>query len=323
MNKKNLILLLCALGGVTTFFVYQKYTSISKPKTRFTIGILQTASHPALDAARDGFIEELQKTLGNDVSFSIRNGQGSIANIHTIAQQFHHDKNIQSIFAIATPAVQAISTIEKNKPIFIAAVTDPQTLGLIHPITNVCGTNDMIDVSGEIMLLTKLLPKAQTVGLLYNNGELNSITLANLMRQALKEHNLTPIDFAVTSESDLPTAAQIAFTKVDLVLAPTDNMVASSITLLVSLADKNKKPLIVSDNMLVSNGALASKGVDYKQSGKQTAQIAYQVLVHNKKPYELPIEQAKSDKVFVNTKVATLLNVTIPDSLKYDIVLVE
>lgn len=322
MNKKNSTLLLAAVGMITIIFISLKKFSASKPKTRFTIGILQTASHPALDAARDGFIEELQKLLGDDVSFSVRNGQGSIANIHTIAQQFHHDKNIQSIFAIATPAVQAISTIEKNKPIFIAAVTDPQTLGLIHPITNVCGTNDMIDVSGEITFLTKLLPKAQTVGLLYNNGELNSITLANLMRQTLKEHHLTPIDFAITSESDLPTAAQVAFAKTDVILAPTDNMVASSITLLASLADKNKKPLIVSDNMLIKNGALASKGVDYKESGKQTAQIAYEVLVHNTKPYNLPIQQAKSDKVLVNKKVANLLNVTISESLKQDIVFV-
>jgi len=320
MNKKNLILLLST--GIITFFIYLKHTSISKPKTRFSIGILQTASHPALDAARDGFIEELQKTMGNDISFVICNGQGSISNIHTIAQQFHHDKNIQSIFAIATPAVQAITTIEKSKPIFIAAVTDPQTLGLVHSTTNVCGTKDMVDVAEEINLITELLPHAQTIGLLYNNGELNSITLANLMRQTLKEHHLTPIDFAITSESDLPTAAQVAFAKADVILAPTDNMVASSITLLASLADKNKKPLIVSDNTLIKNGALASKGVDYKESGKQTAQIAYEVLVHNTKPYNLPIQQAKSDKVLVNKKVANLLNVTISESLKQDIVFV-
>lgn len=321
MNKKNLILLLSA--GIITFFIYLKHTSISKPKTRFTIGILQTASHPALDAARDGFIEELQKTIGNDISFVIRNGQGSISNIHTIAQQFHHDKNIQSIFAIATPAVQAITTIEKSKPIFIAAVTDPQTLGLVHPTTNVYGTKDMIDVAGEINLITELLPYAQTIGLLYNNGELNSITLANLMRQTIKEYNLTPIDFAVSSESDLPTAAQIAFTKADVILTPTDNMVASSITLLASLAEKNTKPLVVSDNMLVQNGALASRGVDYKESGKQTAQIAYQVLIDDKKPYELPIEQAKSDKIFINKNVATSLNVIIPDSFISDVVFIE
>lgn len=321
MNKKNITLLSIFIIAVTAIVCLKQNTK-TKSKTRFTVGILQTASHPALDAARDGFIEELQETIGQDISFVVRNGQGSIANIHTIAQQFHHDKNIQTIFAIATPAVQAITTIEKSKPIFIAAVTDPQALGLIHPTTNVCGTKDMIDVSEEFDMIKKLLPQAQTVGLLYNNGELNSITLANLMRKVAKEHNLTPIEFAVSSESDLPAAAQIAFFKTDIVLTPTDNMVASSITMLAALANKNKKPLIVSDNMLVKEGALASRGVDYKESGKQTAQIAYQVLINDQKPHSLSIEQAKSDKVFINTKVATSLNITIPESFKNNIVFV-
>lgn len=323
MNKKKSLLLFCALSIIIICFMYLKQSSRSQPNTRFTIGILQTASHPALDAVKDGFVQELQKTIGKDISFVVRNGQGSIANIHTIAQQFHHDKNIQSIFAIATPAVQAITTIEKSKPIFIAAVTDPESMNLVHPTTNVCGTTDMIDVPGEIHMLTNLLPDAQTVGLLYNNGELNSVTLARIMRTELEKNNIAVTEFAVTNESDLPTAAQIAFTKVDVILTPTDNMVASSITLLASLAEKNKKPLIVSDNMLVKNGALASRGVDYKECGTQTAQIAHQVLINHKKPHDLSIEQGFSDKICINKNVATFLNVTIPESLLKDVVFIK
>ncbi|MDR3550491.1 MAG: ABC transporter substrate-binding protein [Candidatus Babeliales bacterium] len=322
MKRINILLMISVMGAIIVSFIIFKPTSKINKKTRYTIGIVQTASHPALDAVREGFIEELKKSIGSDVSFIIRNGEGSIANIATIAQQFHNDKNINGIFAIATPAAQAIATVEQNRPIFIAAVTDPQALGLIHPTTNVTGTKDMIDISAQIDMLVKLLPNAKTVGLIYNNGEVNSIAFVNIMRTELKNRGLMPIDFAVSSESDLPTAAQMAFLKSDVVLAPTDNMVASSIALLASLAHKNKKPLIVSDNMLVEYGALASRGVDYKESGKQTAQIAHHVLIEGKKPHEIAIQQAKSNKIYINKNSLTTLKLSIPESLNNHSILV-
>ena len=327
MKKINAYAVLISLMGaaciiIIGLFIFSPVSKVDK-KIQYKIGILQTASHPALDAARDGFMEELKKSMGSDVSFVIKNGEGSIANIHTIAQQFRNNSTISGIFAIATPAAQAMATVEQNKPIFIAAVTDPYALGLIHATTNVCGATDMIDVTAEIDMLTQLVPNAQTVGLIYNNGEVNSVAVVNIMRTELNKRGLTVVDFAVSSESDLPTAAQMAFLKSDVVLTPIDNMVALSITLLASLAHKNKKPLIVSDNMLVTYGALAARGVDYKESGKQVAEIAYRVLVGGQKPYEIPIATAQSDAIYVHKKVLDALALSIPHSLESHVVCVE
>lgn len=320
-NTKTIIITSVIIALVASFMLFKRSIKTNK-NARFRIGILQTASHPALDAARDGFVEEAKKDLNNDVEFVIRNGEGSVANIHTIAQQLHNDANIQSIFAIATPAAQAMATVEKEKPIFIAAVTDPNALGLIYPTTNVCGTKDMINVAAEIDMLIALLPQAKTVGLLYNNGEINSVTVVKQMRAELEAKGLTVLDFAVNSESDLPTAADWAFLKADVVLAPTDNMVASSISLISSLAQKYNKPLIVSDNMLVTYGPLASRGVDYKESGRQAARIAHKVLVEHKKPSEVPIEQATSDKIYINRHILTTLGLAVPESLQEQVVFV-
>lgn len=320
MKKINVAIFFVVISVVGVIFYFLKKNKNKYSEQQMYIGVLQTASHPALDATRDGFIEELTKLMGKDVSFVVRNGQGSVANIHTIAKQFHNDQNISTIFAIATPATQAIATIENSKPIFFATVTDIKALELSPFMTNICGCQDMIDVPETVKMLVALLPKAQTVGLIYNNGELNSVALVKMMHSELRKHGLNVLDFAVIAETELPTAAQMAFIKSDVVLAPTDHMVASSITLLSSIAHQNKKPLIVCDNLLVKYGALASRGIDFKEGGKQTAHMAYQVLVHNKQPNELPIEQAKSDKIYINKNVADDLNITIPESLGVDIV---
>ena len=85
---------------------------------------------------------------------------------------------------------------------------------------------------------------------------------------------------------------------------------------------KHKKPLIVSDNILVTFGALAARGVDYKANGKQAAQIAYEVIIEGKKPYDLPIEQAKSEKIVINQTTLTRIGLTIPHELQKHVVLV-
>lgn len=320
--KKSIVIITIALAILTSFFLFKNSKNRSE-KALYTIGILQTASHPALDAARNGFIDELKTLTGDGVDFVIYNAEGSISQAYTIAQRFHANKDINAFFTIATPATQAMSSVEKERPIVIAAVTDPAAMGLVYPETNVCGTKDMIDVKGEIDLLVQLAPQAKTVGLLYTSGESNSVILVNVMRKELEARGLTAVDFAITNESDVQAVVESACRKVDVLLAPTDNIVASTIGFIVALTMKCNKPLMVSDNMLVKFGALAARGVDYSQNGKQAAHIALKLLKGDKKPYELPIEQATSDQIFINKNTLESLGLTAPDLFKKQITFVS
>lgn len=320
--KKTALIIGIIIVGIASFIVISRIKK-QTPAYAYTVGILQTASHPALDAAREGFMEELQHTMGDTIAFVIQNAQGSVAQAHAIAQQFHANKQLTGFFVIATPAAQAMSAVEKERPIFIAAVTDPQALGLLNPTTNVCGTKDMIDIKAEIEMLTQLIPHAKTIGLLYTSGETNSVALVKQMRAELETAGLTVLDFAVSNEADMAAMVELACRKSDVILTPTDNTVASSISLIVSMAHTYKKPLIVSDNMLVTFGALAARGIDYKESGKQAGRIAYKVLREGKKPYELPIEQATSEQIFINKKTVASLGLSIPQILQKHVILVE
>lgn len=313
MNK-NMISLIFTLSIIGCFVVIKRMRQTASA-AQYTIGIIQTASHPALDAVREGFMQELSHQLGDKVAYVVQNVQGSVAQAHGAAQQFHADTRYNAFFTIATPATQAMVAIEHTRPIIIAAVTDPTALGLMQ-YTNVTGVSDMIDIAGEIDMALQLVPTAQTVGLLYTSGEPNSLVLAKHMRRELEARGRTVTDFTISNESDVAAITALACRKVDLIIAPTDNTVASAIALIASIAITNKKPLVVSDNMLVSCGPLAARGIDYADHGKHAARVAHAVVIEGKNPADLPIEQTRSNHTYINQATLTTLELTIPAALQ-------
>ena len=318
---------------VISAIILKKSLTRGQTNNKWTIGILQTASHPALDAARDGFMKTLQQKLGDDIGFVVSNGQGSISTIHTIAQQFHARDDIQAIYAIATPAAQAMASVEKEKPIIIAAVTvapEPSLrqgfggqVGISFAEPNICGVSDMINVRAEVEAMHALLPNLKTVGIVFSTAEVNSVAVSKIMVTELERAGINPLVVGIASESDIEPAVMSALRKIDALIAPTDNTIANTIALIADLARKAEKPLIVSDNMLVKYGPLMARGVDYYESGTQAATVALQLLINHKKPYELPILGAESKNVFVNTQTLANLKLVIPDALATDVVMVE
>ena len=96
----------------------------------------------------------------------------------TISDRFVNDK-VDLILAIATPAAQAVAGKTSDIPILGTAITDYVAARLVDsneaPGGNVSGTTDMNPVKEQIDLLVKLVPNAETVGVLYTSSEDNSI----------------------------------------------------------------------------------------------------------------------------------------------------
>jgi putative tryptophan/tyrosine transport system substrate-binding protein len=313
------ILLSCILG-TGTFIIY-KQMFVPPSSFQYTIGIIQTASHPALDAARDGFIQTLEQEMPNQVSCIIRNAQGSATALHTIAQRFHASSTIDGIFAIATPAAQAIAAVEKEKPIFIAAVSDPYNLGIMEPQTNVCGSSDMVDGMQVVALLTALCPQANKVALLFNSAETNSHHQVVMLKKALHQAGCTILEFGCITEIEIPIAITSACQKADAIILPNDNLISSSISLIATIALQYKKPVIASDLLLVCKGILAAYGVDYMLCGSQAAKSAIAVLTQHQSPGNLSIQQQKNESmIHINKSILQELHLIIPKNVSATII---
>lgn len=293
-------------------------------KAVLTIGILQTASHPALDQARDGFIEQVKKKLGSSVELVVQNAEGSLATAQAIAKSFHANPRVSGICTIATMATQVMATIEKEKPIFISAVSDAQALGVVHPGSNVCGTSDWVDVEVTIQSLRLLLPEVKTVALLHNPAEINAASSVKEMQRELDKHQIAWISVGVNSEADIVHAVNNAVSRADAILVPTDNTIACAMEMVGRLALKAKKPLMICYNPGVTAGVLAAAGgVDYKDLGTQTAGIAVKVLVNHEKPAILSIAKPHRSKIIIHRATAQALHVKVPVELENKVMWVD
>lgn len=322
MLPKPLLILACAAAILCSVFIYKR-SGQEASATNLTIGIIQTATHPALDQARDSFIAEMKKLSNGKVSFVVQNAEGSISQARLIAENFCSHAKIDAIYAIGTPAVQAAARAEKVKPIFISAVSDPDSLGILHPTSNICGTTDQVDSDAQIDLLKKMIPDIQTVSIVYNPGEHNSQVMVKKMQQSLQKQGIKNVAFGVHSESEIVQTISLASRKGEAILVPADNLVVGAMPLVAKEALKWQKPLIASDIPSVTKGALMAHGADYGDLGKQTAQIAYEVLLLSIKPKDIGVIHPINLKTAMNKKALETLHVTIPQELVSSITLVE
>lgn len=305
--------LLVAVLSVLVF----SFSALAAP---IQVGITQIVEHPALDAARQGFMDrlaELGYAEGTDVVYDIQSAQGDPGTALTIAQKFAADR-VDLVLAIATPTAQAAAQAIRDIPILITAVTDPVAAELVDSIErpggNVTGTSDLTPVRSQLELLKALVPSAGRVGVIYNAGEVNSVVQVELARDAAADLGLQIVEATAVNSSEVLQAAQSLVGRVDAIYVPTDNTVVSAIEAVVLVAERARLPLIAGEDLSVEQGALATVGLDYYQLGRQTADIAQRVL-QGENPADIAIEYQDEMSIVLNLGAAARMGVSIPDEI--------
>ena len=131
--------------------------------SKYTVGIAQWAPHSALDAATKGFKDALVEELGEDqVTFLDQNAQGDAPTCTTIINDFT-TKNVDLIFANATPALQTAAAATTTIPILGTSVTE-YGIALNKTLTdgvvggNISGTSDLAPLDKQADMLAELFP---------------------------------------------------------------------------------------------------------------------------------------------------------------------
>lgn len=282
----------------------------------YSIGISQLVQHPALDAATEGF-KEAFADAGVDVEFTEQNANGEQATALTIAQQFA-GQNLDLILANATPAAQAMAQNVADTPILFTSVTDPVEAELVNdwdaPGANVTGTSDKTPLKDQFDLIEQLSPETKTIGIVYASGEVNSQIQVKDAEAEAKERGWTVETQTVTSVGEIPQAAE-TLSGVDVFYVPTDNMVVSGISSLVQVAEQHQIPVIGAEAGTVEGGAAATIGIDYKELGRQTGEMALRILRDGEDPAEMPVETATEFSYVVNEDAAKAQGVEIPEEI--------
>lgn len=270
----------------------------------FEIGISQFAEHPALDAVRQGFEDEL-KELGVNVNIDYKNSQGDTGTAGMIAQKFVADKK-DLIFAIATPSAQAAKQATDSIPVLFSAVTDPVSAQLVDSFEkvggNLTGTSDAAPVDKQMKLFKELKPEIKKVAIIYNTSEANSEIQIAKAKEIGEELGIEIVPVGVNNINDIPQAVNSVVRKVDGFYTITDNIVASAINLISKAAIKNKKIAIAAEEAHVQGGILMTDGLSYYEIGRQTGVMAKKILVDKVSTEDIPVEVSKNTKKVVNRK---------------------
>ena len=287
---------------------------------KIKIGVVQIVQHGSLDEANKGFVDALkERGYGPDkVKIDQENAQGDQSNLKTIVSRFKAEKP-KLICAIATPAAQAAANEIKDIPIVGTAITDYTSAKLVQndekPGGNVTGVSDFASMDAQMDMAGKLIPHAKNVGLIYCSSEVNSEVQANQMKDYCKKHGLAVEERTVNNVNDIQQVAESLVGKVDYIYVPTDNTLASSIPTLMKITDANKIPVIVGADIMAKDGALAALSVDYYRLGKQTGELAADILDGKVNPETSPIQHQKDYTIVINKQDAEILGIQIPEEI--------
>ena len=285
-----------------------------------TVAITAIVEHPALDATRDGVVEALKAagfTPGENLKVEYQSAQGNPATAAQIARQFAGARP-DVIVPISTPSAQAVAASTRDIPVVFTAVTDPVGAQLVRnlekPGANVTGVSDMAPVAEHVALIREIVPSVKRLGVLYNPGEPNSVSLVKALKDEAQKAGLTVVEATVTKSADAQPAARSLVGKADAVYVPLDNTVVSALESVVAVGQQAKLPVFSADTDSVARGAVASIGFDYRQVGRQTGEVVARIL-KGEKAGDVPVTFAKGSDLFVNPKSAAAMGVIIPEAV--------
>lgn len=314
MKRKALAITLAAAMAMGTCAV----TASAADGDKYTIGICQLVQHEALDAATQGFKDEVTKELGEDaVTFDEQNAQGDSNTCSTIINSFVSN-NVDLILANATPALQAAAAGTADIPILGTSVTEygvaldlddfDGTVG-----NNISGTSDLAPLEDQAAMLNELFPDAKNVGLVYCSAEANSQYQVDTVKAALEKLGYTCEYYAFSDSNDLSSVATTAATESDVIYLPTDNTVASNTEIINNICLPEKVPVIAGEEGICEGCGVATLSISYYDLGVATGKMALKVLVDGEDISKMPIEYAPQFTKEYNPEICKELGIEVPD----------
>ena len=308
---KKLISLLLALVMLVTL------TAVSAAeKTEFKIGICNFVK----DASLDQIVENIKAQFDliaeeKGVTFQILedNCMADAAVMEQIIADFLAEE-VDLMIGVATPVAMRMQTMTEGNgvPVIFSAVSDPVSAGLVEtleaPGANITGTSDFLNTNALLDLVFAANPDADKIGLLYDLGQDASTTPIADAKAYLDARGIAYVDATGTTTAEIQMAVEsLIAAGVDAVFTPTDNTIMTAeLAIYETLADAGIPHYCGADSFAL-NGAFVGYGVDYANLGRETANMAAQVLLEGADPASLAVMTFDNGTCTVNTETCEAL----------------
>jgi putative ABC transport system substrate-binding protein len=269
------------------------------------------------------FLQALQKLGwrdGDNVRIDYRVALGKVDNARRYAAELVAlaPDVILASGSVSTGALfEATSTV----PIVFAHVPDPVGAGFVESLTrpggNLTGFSPFeYAMSGKwLELLKEIAPRVASVGVLRDRaiaagtGQFGAIQAAaaslGVELSPIGVRDADEIERAITAFARgsnrglIETASPLALIHRDLI---------------ITLAAKNRLPVVYADRIFVTDGGLISYGTDYSDLYRRAAGYVDRIL-KGERPADLPVQYPTKYELAVNLKTAKTLGLDVPPSL--------
>lgn len=284
------------------------------------LGILQLMDHESLNATREGFLDVLEEAgyvEGENLNVDYQNAQLDQSNLQTMSERLSGQNDL--ILAIATPAAVSLANVDQETPILFTAITDPVDADLVEsldaPGGNLTGTTDAGPIKEQIDLLLSLITDPAQIGIIYNSSEPNSVIQGDQATELLEAAGVQVVLKTVSSTNEVQQAMESLAGDVQGIYIPTDNTLASTMGSVKQVAEANKLPVVAASTDQVKAGGLATYGIDYYELGRQTGEMALEIIEEGADPATMPVQSSEVLDLVVNEEVAEALSID-PKSIK-------
>jgi putative tryptophan/tyrosine transport system substrate-binding protein len=282
----------------------------------FTNGL--TAS-PVLEGLQEG-LAQLGYVEGKNVTLIIEDTHGAVSNLAQRAVRLTTAKP-DVLVTVGTIHTTAARQATDHVPIVFTYVGDPLRSGLVASYAS--SQNNLTGISvysgplsgKRLEILQEIAPDAKRILALVAAKESIAESSFQVLDETAKKLGIQVLRRDVTTREeieqvlrDTPTGA------VDAIYHVPSALMSGYVDLLIQKAKQEKLPLMVHEDSMVEQGALASYGANFRLMGAQTAKLVAKIL-KGAKPSEMPIQTPDTMLLTINLTIAKAIGLELPLSV--------
>jgi len=268
--------------------------------------LLDTHESAQRTQVREAFKERMQHFLPQaEFIYYLAESAAKVNTSQLVSQKTKSPPDI--IITLGSSANEIAQTVFPDIPVLSTLIMSRNTL--LHKEKNAA---ILLQFPPEVQLqwLQNILPRTKRVGILYD--PVRSSILIREVKEAARKKNIETVLFEVNSPKQLQAGLKYISRNADVLLAIPDPTVYSGKTAkeVLLFSYRNRIPFVGLSSTWVKAGALYAIEVDYRDLGRQAAELANKILKGG---------SPGKTRVFNPEKVAYSLNLRTKDHLRLDI----
>ncbi len=273
------------------------FTACAPKAKSYTIGVVSPAS--SMELVLQGFKEGMAErgfVEGENVTYIYNGPLGAdYEKLEAEAQSFV-DAKVDLILALATPGTKAVQKVTAGTgvPVVFTPISDPIGAGFVETINrpggNMTGVRNGGFTPKNLEWLKIIVPSIDKIYAPYNPNDQSALFALGLLLETAKKLDIEVVTPEVESADGIPNIIAEMPEDIDAIFCMSDSMILSRVADFAAVGIERKIPVTAVSLAHVEAGILMSFGSEFNTVGRQTANVAAQIL-NGAAPATLPVEE--------------------------------